>query len=87
VNIIPLLCPDHNKMMGYLGVQPIMKQVIIDNKLNYISEYYHVWKCDNCGRSANRKKWQKELLPNCTVCKSVRTYRKICHECRKETIS
>ena len=56
--IIPdeLVCPDHNKVMGYSGVHPIMKQVVINDKLDYASDYYHVWKCPSCGTSISRKK-------------------------------
>jgi hypothetical protein len=56
--IIPdeLVCPDHNKVMRYSGVCPIMKQVVINDKLDYTSDYYHVWKCPGCGRSVSRKK-------------------------------
>ena len=56
--IVPdeLVCPDHNYVMGYSGVHPIMKQFVVDKKLEFVSDYYHVWKCPGCGRSVSRKK-------------------------------
>ena len=55
--IIPddLICSEHNKVMEYSGTQPIMKQVVINNKINYVTDYYHVWKCP-CGITASRRK-------------------------------
>ena len=56
--IIPdeLICPEHNKVMGYSGVQPIMKQVVLNNKINYVTEQYHVWKCPSCGISLSKER-------------------------------
>lgn len=56
--IIPddLVCSEHSKVMEYSGTQPIMKQVVINNKIKYVTDYYHVWKCPSCGMSVSRRK-------------------------------
>ena len=48
------------------------------------------WDCDECYSQKQLCEScaveKKKLLPKCIECNSVRTYQKICHECRNRMI-
>ena len=88
-----LICPDHDKVMTYSGIRPIFVEIeSVDlhgkKQLKYVTRDCFFWKCPNCNMQQCKEKKADDSLamPLCYVCNSVRTYRKICHECRENEI-
>lgn len=90
-----LICPDHDQVMSYSGIRPIFVEIeTVDRhgkkQIKYMTQDCFFWKCPNCNmQQCKEKKKTDDLslaMPLCYVCNSVRTYSKICNECRDNKI-